>query len=70
MTCPRCREEAVKVIYAGFPMRLCANEQCGCCFGFWAWILEIVPFNGWFLQYDNYWSGLWEFLTERHLERD
>lgn len=28
-------------------------------------VMEYLPFNGVFIRYPNYWSGLWMFLTYR-----
>lgn len=51
-----------KVIYAGFPMLLCENEDCNTVKGFWSFILDF-HFNGYFIGYEgNYFKGLYYFL--------
>lgn len=66
MQCPNCDGSAMNVMYAGLPMRLCADEACGCLWGFWSWLLawEILPFNGAFVRYPRgrYWRALWSLL--------
>jgi hypothetical protein len=68
MACPVCKSAVpfLKVIYMGFPMRLCATEDCGCLQGMWSLVLHIglVPFNGYFMTYDRgYLNALWCWLT-------
>lgn len=62
--CPLCGGPGTKAMYMGIPVKLCGDtlECCGC-WGACSWLLLWVPFNGWFIRYDNYWSALWEFLT-------
>jgi hypothetical protein len=56
--CPLCDSENIsKAIYAGWPLLFC--EDCNCIFGFFAWIMDILPFNGYFLLYEGpYLKGL------------
>lgn len=62
--CPACGKKTEKVLYMGVPMRLCTDKvKCSTVFGFWAFIMFIVPFNGMFLVYEgSYFSALWHFL--------
>lgn len=58
-----CPHEPTKVIYMGFPMRLC---KCGehHVIGFWSFILEI-HFDGVFFKYEGaYLLALWNWLTK------
>lgn len=65
-TCPRCGAPATKALYAGFPMWLCIDlVSCSTVFGCWAWVMLYLPYNGVFIRYDWYLSGLWYFLTHR-----
>jgi hypothetical protein len=56
--CSICKKEMWKVIYAGFPMWLCSNEDCNCVEGFWSFFIElidpIIPFNGMFYRYRGF----------------
>lgn len=61
MICPRCGWQARKVIYMGLPMNLCSNDNCNTVWGFWSWV-PALWFNGCFMQYDNYWPALWNWL--------
>jgi|TARA_Y100000310_G_C20691033_1_gene822208 hypothetical protein len=66
MKCPGCDNESNKAIYMGFPLRLCTNEDCLTLFGFWSWIMDIVPFNGWFYIYEgNYFIALYYWLLDK-----
>lgn len=62
--CPACGTQAAHVIYYGLPMWLCNNELCSTLFGFWAFISECLPFNGYFFAFEGgYWGALWVWLT-------
>jgi len=62
--CPECGCEADKVIYMGFPMKLCPNERCNTLWGFWSWI-PCIWFNGWFMKYKGcYFDALIAWLAE------
>lgn len=74
MKCPQCKtENPVRVIHGGFPLWFCKNgtapdgEQCSCLWGFWMFILHIIPFNGHLFVYDHkrfpYPVALWKWLT-------
>lgn len=63
IACPLCGSPASKAMYAGIPLKLCADPLCGYCWGCMAWIMEFIPFNGWMIRYEHYWLCLWEFLT-------
>lgn len=63
--CPQCGVPATKALYAGFPMWLCSDMTCGCVFGMCAFVMEWLPFNGVFVRYDSYWSGLWHLIACR-----
>ena len=53
----------MKVIYMGIPVRLCSNEMCSTVFGPWAWLMNLVPFNGWFFLYNGpYLKALWQWF--------
>jgi hypothetical protein len=44
MICPLCESpDVAKVIYVGFPMRLCENAECGCLHGPWSFIAQWLP---------------------------
>jgi hypothetical protein len=66
MICPLCGKQGIKVIFAGFPMILCSDEDCACLWGFWSFVpLYICPFNGVFYRYeDNYLKALWRWIRE------
>jgi len=38
MKCPHCDNLSDKVIYMGFPMRLCCDPSCSTVFGLWSFI--------------------------------
>jgi len=64
--CPQCGAPATKAMYAGFPMWLCIDTtSCSTVFGMCAFVMSWLPYNGVFIRYDRYWSGLWTFLTHR-----
>jgi hypothetical protein len=64
MSCPICAGPVRKVIYYGLPLRLCEDEECSCLFGFWFWLVEHLPFNGWMMVYEGaYGPALWHWLT-------
>lgn len=60
--CPDCGCFMVKVIYMGFPMRLC--NRCSRLAGFWSFLLDdVLPFNGYFFVYEkSYLKALWHWL--------
>ncbi|MDD2853868.1 MAG: hypothetical protein PHY09_18425 [Desulfuromonadaceae bacterium] len=61
--CPwsSCGGKAHKVIYAGFPMKMC--DDCSTLWGFWA-IIPALYFHGYlFIYEESYLKGLWEWLT-------
>lgn len=61
--CPLCKDVQIKVIYAGFPFKLCCNEDCFNVTGFWSWVPHIY-FNGIFFPYvGSYWQNLYAWLT-------
>jgi hypothetical protein len=61
--CPLCKRKMVNVIYAGFPMYLCSDDDCNTVDGFWSEIMEYLPFNGMFFVYKgNYWKALYRWL--------
>lgn len=63
MICPRCGDGAYRVIYAGFPMKLCKNGKCNCVWGFFSWVPSLM-FNGWFAVFEgSYWRALWRWLV-------
>lgn len=63
--CPHCASESLKVIYYGLPHRLCSNEQCNALFGSCAALTQWLPFNGYFLAYDDgYLSALWAWIKD------
>jgi hypothetical protein len=63
MKCKFCKTKMVKVIYMGLPMFLCTNENCNCIDGLWAFILDLIPFNGKMMVYKgSYWGALLNWL--------
>jgi hypothetical protein len=52
MKCPLCESLSKKVIYMGFPMKMCPDSSCNCMWGFWSWIPRIW-FNGVCMEYDG-----------------
>lgn len=54
MNCPLCDNVSIKVIYYGFPVRLCQVKSCSCLFGFWSNITVHFPFNGVLFPYDGF----------------
>ncbi len=61
--CPLCGGDGQKVIYAGFPGRICTNEECSCLWGAAAFVSEIIGWNGVLFAYDgSYLSALWRWL--------
>lgn len=63
MKCEKCGSQMSKVIYMGFPMRLCESDLCGYrVAGFWSWVTE-WHFNGIFWGYEgSYFPALWDWL--------
>lgn len=60
--CLQCGNQADKVLYAGFPMKLCTNHEEPLLWGFWSWI-PVLWFNGVFILYTgSYWGALRKFL--------
>ena len=67
--CPHCSEEMTKVIFAGFPMMLCNDDDCSTVTGFWSWVATIsielgappafAPYEG------NYWYALRQWCVWR-----
>lgn len=66
MKCVNCQKEtAKKVIYMGFPMKLCTD--CHTLWGFWWFILILFPWSMdgefAFMTYKgSYWLALWYWL--------
>lgn len=62
--CPACGAKAIRVMYSGFPGKLCESEECSTGWGFWTFMWTIVPFNGHFVGYAKrgYLRALWSFL--------
>lgn len=59
MNCPVCKDESFKVIYMGFPMKMCSDDACRCVHGFFSPIMGFIPFNGVMFKYEgNYLKGL------------
>lgn len=70
MICPLCGEDgAMKVIYCGLPVKLCANDRCNCMWGFWSKLAAAIPIatdDGYFafMAYEgSYLKALWHWLT-------
>jgi len=62
-----CNGTLDKVLYMGFPMKLCNNRECNLVSGGWSWILfplsKVGAFNGYFVIYTgSYLKALWFFL--------
>lgn len=63
--CPLCGSDPVKVIYYGLPMLLCTEDFCSCLYGFWSFVAEFLPFNGYFYTYEgSYIKALYRWLTQ------
>jgi len=61
--CPLCKSNSIKVIYYGFPMRICENENCNCLFGVCFNIVEYFPFNGYLFTYEgSYLKALYRWI--------
>lgn len=63
--CPLCNSNYDKVIYYGFPVKLCQNEYCNCMFGFWTIMTNLLLYHGILLFYNDgyinallYWLGI------------
>ncbi|HDH51247.1 MAG TPA: hypothetical protein ENH31_00485 [Nitrospirae bacterium] len=66
LRCPTCYWEGTKALYAGIPIKLCTNEECSTVWGFWSFLITLLPFNGWFFAYEgNYFIALWDWLFGR-----
>ena len=52
MRCPTCRAKGYKVIYLALPMKLCSDDRCSTCWGFWSWV-PAMWFNGMFMTYEG-----------------
>lgn len=64
-TCPLCEEIAFRVIYMGFPMKACSNEECSLMWGFWDFILDLFGFDGNLMVYEcNYFRALYLWFTD------
>jgi len=62
MNCPICGKEMYQVIYMGFPMWLCSDNECNVVMGFWSFLVEFW-FNGFFYKYkDSYFRALIRWL--------
>jgi hypothetical protein len=60
--CSECGDIQVKALYAGFPVKLCVNEDCHNVSGIWSWVLEIW-YNGMFFPYfGSYIKILWHWI--------
>jgi hypothetical protein len=61
--CPRCGGAGLKVIYAGLPAKLCADDECSTMWGGMSWIISLLPFNGVLLAYEGgYLPALWHWI--------
>ena len=58
-----------RVIYSGFPLWLCREDECSLVWGFWSFIFVFIPFNGWFYAYDgmNYVTAMWNWMQGREV---
>lgn len=68
-SCPHCGGEYLKGIYLGLPLRICADERCGCAQGPALWAMEHIPITderGWgiFIYQGSYLRGLFEYFTK------
>jgi len=65
MKCPTCGVESSKVLYMGIPVRLCNDRNCNTVFGFWSWLMALVPFNGFFFVYEgSYLKAMYDWLRD------
>lgn len=64
--CPCCEGEFQRVMYMGFPGKLCQDPECRTLVGPAMWATSIF-FNGWFVTYEKggYWRALWGWLTDK-----
>ena len=63
MKCPICKDNSYKVIYYGLPVHFCKNKECNCMFGFWFYITDFLPFNGFLFIYEgSYLIALYRWL--------
>jgi len=64
--CPICGKDSIKVLYYALPYRLCKDKECSCLFSessIRALLVEILPFNGIFMQYNcSYLRALYYYL--------
>jgi hypothetical protein len=71
--CPTCGDvDSVRVIYFGFPMWLCMDEECSTVWGFWSFMIDSFPMIGededgdpcwaFFVYEGNYLKGLWQWM--------
>ena len=61
--CSKCGDVQLQVIYGGFPMKYCTNQDCSNLSGFWSWI-GYLYWNGVLFPYaGNYFVGLYNWLT-------
>ena len=76
--CPLWGGESDRIIYYGLPVKLCKDTTCSCVFGFWDWIVDLLPNNVdedgvgcfAFMVYhpdDTYLTALWAWLKGEHL---
>lgn len=79
MTCPDCGSPAAKVIYFGFPMKLCLWDECSLVFGFWgfvAWVCPIPTLTEFgpmfkFVRYDDaYLVALWRWVLWKEVDNE
>lgn len=63
--CPLCNKDPVKVIYYGLPHYLCQDDECSCLYGFFDFITNRLPYNGWLYKYEcSYWIALFMWLFD------
>lgn len=63
--CPACGTAGLRVIYAGLPLWLCV--ECPTVWGFFTWVLDVLPFSGVFFIPDcggSYWKALMAWLLD------
>lgn len=66
VTCPMCKGAGLKTIWFGMVFYLCADEKCGCGWGFGSEISILVDYwDGIHFCYNgSYAQGLWWWLTD------
>lgn len=64
--CTMCNSPTSRVIYCGLPMRLCDDRHCNGIYGWWQWVVGMIPepSDGFtFVRFEGpYLAALWHWL--------